>query len=101
MNNERAMDSAELYALAIEAGGQLLGPQQRLWLDRLGENRERLPAPLSPLHGRAVADLLGEIRAALGDEGFAASWREGQDAGDLVLERLAGGLEEQTPSQPR
>src|SRR5262245_63736654 len=31
MNDQRHMDSAELYALAIEAGGQLLGPQQRLW----------------------------------------------------------------------
>jgi tetratricopeptide (TPR) repeat protein len=36
------VDSDALYALAIEAGRQLLGPQQRLWLDRLEENRERL-----------------------------------------------------------
>jgi hypothetical protein len=36
------MDSDALYALAIEAGRQLLGPQQRLWLDRLEENRQRL-----------------------------------------------------------
>jgi tetratricopeptide (TPR) repeat protein len=88
----------------LEAGAELAHAEGRLadavafWA-AAALRRERLPAPLSLLHGRALADLLGAIRAALGEEGFAASWREGQDAGDLVLERLAGGLEEETPSQ--
>src|SRR5262245_25767423 len=91
MNNERDMDSAELYALAIEAGGQLLGPQQRLWLDRLEENREQLECLLD---GLLVG---GDSERALGLAGALAPfwWMRGHTAaGRARLDRalaLPGG----------
>jgi tetratricopeptide (TPR) repeat protein len=81
----------------LEAGAELAQAEGRLsdavlCCAAAAFRREQLPAPLSPLHGRAQADLLGEIRTALGEEGFAAAWKEGQEGSDLVLERLARGL---------
>src|SRR5262245_36060048 len=37
-----ALDSDELYALALEADRQLLGPEQEHWLERLDRQRELL-----------------------------------------------------------
>jgi tetratricopeptide (TPR) repeat protein len=52
--------------------------------------RGQLPAPLSPIHERNLARLLGELRALLGEEAFTAAWQIGQAAGQDVLMRLAG-----------
>jgi tetratricopeptide (TPR) repeat protein len=89
----------------LEAGAELAQAEGRL-TDAISLcasatlRRGRLPAPLSPLHGRALADLLAEIRTSLGEEAFAASWQEGLDGSDLVLERLARGLKGETQNHP-
>src|SRR5262249_4604233 len=77
----------------LEAGAELAHAERRLadavtCCAAAALRREQLPAPLSLLHGRALADLLGEVRTSLGEEGFAAAWRESQDGSDVVLERL-------------
>jgi len=89
----------------LEAGAELARAEGRLadavlCCAAAAFRRERLPAPLSPLHGRALADRLGEIRASLGEEGFAASWQAGLDGSDFVVERLASGLKGETRSHP-
>jgi tetratricopeptide (TPR) repeat protein len=49
--------------------------------------RNRLPAPRPALLERAIAGLLAELRAALGEEAHNVAWREGEEAGDALLER--------------
>jgi hypothetical protein len=79
----------------LEAGAELARSEGRL-VDAVlccaaaESRRERLPAPLSPLHRQDLAGLLGELRAALGEEGFAAAWRQGHHESDAVVERLTG-----------
>jgi hypothetical protein len=88
----------------LEAGAELAHAEGRLadaaaCCAAAALRRERLPAPPPPLHGRALADLLGALRTALGAEGFAASWQDGENGSDRVLERLARGLAGETPGK--
>jgi hypothetical protein len=77
----------------LEAGAELAHAEGRLadavqFCACAALRRERLPAPPSVPYQRALAALLAECRAALGEEAYAAAERQGQDT-ELVLERLA------------
>jgi tetratricopeptide (TPR) repeat protein len=78
----------------LEAGAELAHAEGRFadavtFCASAALRRERLPAPLAPVHQRVLGELLAEARATLGEEAFTAAWREGQETGDAVLGRLA------------
>jgi tetratricopeptide (TPR) repeat protein len=47
--------------------------------------RDRLPAPLSPLHQRAQAEMLAVCRAALGTEAYREAEQRGREGGEALL----------------
>ena len=78
----------------VYVGGSLLGvcaaiADARDREERAAARRERLPAPLSPLHERAVTELLAGALTALGEAGYTTAWQKGQEGGEASLERLA------------
>jgi tetratricopeptide (TPR) repeat protein len=75
----------------LEVGAELAQAEAR-WADAVrffsagAQGRARLPAPRSPLLERTVAARLTDLRGALGAEAFAATWREGYEAGPAILQ---------------
>jgi tetratricopeptide (TPR) repeat protein len=89
----RAVEDLLGVCECLEAGAELAHAEGRLtdavvFCASAALRRERLPAPKSPLLERTVMELLAEIRDTLGDEAYGMAWREGQETGDEVLERL-------------
>ena len=85
-----------LLELLIEAAdgeraSRLLGVLASLWwagavmfFGTAAAWRERLSAPLSPLHRQTMTELLAAGRASLGSEEYEAAWQRGRDAGDAA-----------------
>jgi tetratricopeptide (TPR) repeat protein len=78
----------------LEAGAELAHAEGRL-ADAVRlfacatHRRDCLPAPRSTLLERFVTELLGEIRARLGEETYLAIWQEANESGDTILEQMA------------
>jgi tetratricopeptide (TPR) repeat protein len=74
------VDSDRLYALALEADRQLLGPDQGAWLDRLDREREPLHALLDELVRSADSERALRLAGALARfwwmRGYTADGRE-------------------------